>query len=273
MDNKKLFMIGEVAKMFHISMGTLRHYEKAGLLRPEYIDEKTGYRYYGVNQLEVLNTIRYLRVLDFSLPDIADFINNRDIDVMEEKLVIQKRIIEEKQRELERISSKLEHRLKQLQDAKGSELDVIKVETTPAIRIVRIEDSLELKTYLDLEYSIRKIQENQKEALAFLGKVGVGISGEMLTSGEYDKYNVVFLVLDDEDYYQGEVETLPEQKSVVIRFCGGHEKSPVYYERLMKYIRDNNMSVSGFSREITLIDYGMTNDIDKFVTEIRIPVE
>lgn len=27
MEDKKLFLIGEVAKMFHISMGTLRHYE------------------------------------------------------------------------------------------------------------------------------------------------------------------------------------------------------------------------------------------------------
>lgn len=30
MEDKKLFLIGEVAKMFHISMGTLRHYEQAG---------------------------------------------------------------------------------------------------------------------------------------------------------------------------------------------------------------------------------------------------
>lgn len=28
MDNAKLFLIGEVAEMYHISMGTLRHYEK-----------------------------------------------------------------------------------------------------------------------------------------------------------------------------------------------------------------------------------------------------
>ncbi len=59
MQDKKLLQIGEVAKIFHVSMGTLRHYEQEGLLEPEYVDEKTGYRYYGVRQLEVLNTIRY----------------------------------------------------------------------------------------------------------------------------------------------------------------------------------------------------------------------
>ena len=45
MENKKLFQIGDVAKMFHISVGSLRHYEQAGLLKPEYTDLETGYRY------------------------------------------------------------------------------------------------------------------------------------------------------------------------------------------------------------------------------------
>ena len=38
MEDKKLFQIGEVAKMFQLSVGSLRHYEKAGLLKPEYTD-------------------------------------------------------------------------------------------------------------------------------------------------------------------------------------------------------------------------------------------
>ena len=96
MQDKKLLQIGEVAKIFHVSMGTLRHYEQEGLLEPEYVDEKTGYRYYGVRHLEVLNTIRYLRVLDLPLSEIAEFLHDRDTQVMEEKLVRQKEIIEKK---------------------------------------------------------------------------------------------------------------------------------------------------------------------------------
>ena len=108
MQDKKLLQIGEVAKIFHVSMGTLRHYEQAGLLDPEYVDEKTGYRYYGVRQLEVLNTIRYLRVLDLPLSEIAEFLHNRDTQVMEEKLVRQKEIIEKKRQELDIIAGKID---------------------------------------------------------------------------------------------------------------------------------------------------------------------
>ena len=42
--------------------------------------------------------------------------------------------------------------------------------------------------------------------------------------------------------------------------------------RLMGYSRANGLQPDGFSREITLIDYGLTNDTEKFVTEITIPV-
>lgn len=91
MENKKLFQIGDVAKMFHISVGSLRHYEQAGLLKPEYTDPETGYRYYSARQFEVLNMIRYLRVLDMPLGQIGEFLGNRDIDVIEDKLLNQKK--------------------------------------------------------------------------------------------------------------------------------------------------------------------------------------
>lgn len=64
MEKHELFQIGDVAKMFHLSVGSLRHYERIGLVMPEYVDQETGYRYYSTRQFECLNTIRYLRVLD-----------------------------------------------------------------------------------------------------------------------------------------------------------------------------------------------------------------
>lgn len=206
MEDKKLFLIGEVAKMFHISMGTLRHYEQAGLLTPEYTDPDTGYRYYGTRQFELLNTIRYLRVLDFPLAQIKAFLDNRDTEVIEEKLVHQKEVIARKQKELELISRKIDHRL------------------------------------------------------------------EQLLKRSFQDYDRIFLLLDQEDRYDGETKTFPRQTCVTIRFCGSHREAPAYYQKLLAYIEEKNLSITGFSRETTLIDYGLTNNTDKFVTEIQIPV-
>ena len=76
MSDAELFQIGEVAKMYHLSVGTLRHYEQAGLLKPEYTDPNSGYRYYSVRQFERLTNIRYLRALGLPLDEIAAYLQN-----------------------------------------------------------------------------------------------------------------------------------------------------------------------------------------------------
>lgn len=36
---KDLYQIGEVARLFHLSISLLRHYDKTGLVTPEYTDQ------------------------------------------------------------------------------------------------------------------------------------------------------------------------------------------------------------------------------------------
>lgn len=133
MADKQLFKIGEVARMYHLSLGILRHYEKEGLLAPEYTDPETGYRYYSTRQFEVLNTIRYLRMLDLPLADIKEYMQNRKIPVIEEKLRHQKALIQQKKRELELIERKIDHRLQHIEDAKDSVLDQISLVSLPPL--------------------------------------------------------------------------------------------------------------------------------------------
>ena len=110
MDKSSLFSIGDISKIFHLSPGSLRHYETLGILIPEYVDPESNYRYYSAKQFEILNTVRYLRALDMPLPQIADFFKNRDIDVIEDKLLIQKQQVIQKKKELENIEKKINKR-------------------------------------------------------------------------------------------------------------------------------------------------------------------
>lgn len=41
-----MLSIGQMSKTCGVSVKTLRHYDKIGLLRPEQTDMFTGYRYY-----------------------------------------------------------------------------------------------------------------------------------------------------------------------------------------------------------------------------------
>ena len=272
MEDTELFQIGDVAKLFHLSVGTLRHYEQYGILKPEYTDKKTGYRYYSIRQFEVLTNIRYLRALDMPLEEIADFINNRDIDVIEEKLKNQKKIIAEKKKELGKIEQKIDHRIEQIEDAVKSELNKIKLISVEEQRIVFIRDNIKWSSYLSLEHSIRQLEKKQKTPVTYQGKVGVGISKENLISGVFGHYEIVFVILDKEDDYEGKVEIQPKGLFVTVRFNGSHNEAEKYYQMLIEYIKANNFEITGFSRELALIDNVITNDESKFVTEISIPV-
>lgn len=269
----KLFQIGDMAKLFHLSVSSIRHYEALGLIMPEYIDPDTGYRYYSTRQFEAFNAVLYLRALDMPLSEIADFLQNRDVEKIEEKLREQKEAVIEKQRELRRIERKIDNRLRQLHDAQSSDLGMIRRERSPKCKLFWMQKPLKINNYHDMEEPTIKLAELQAEAVIFLGKVGVGISPENLYDGRFDQYDGIFLVLDEEDKFNGETVTLTESECVSVRFRGSHPQAPEQYERLMSYIRTSGLEVTGFSREITMIDYGITNDTEKFVTEIRIPVK
>lgn len=269
----KLFSIGEVSKLFHISVSSLRHYENIGLLKPEYIDQNTSYRYYSVRQFEVLNSIRYLRGLDMPLQEICNFLSNKDVETIEQMLQCQKDIVIQKQKELKRIEQKINNRLQVLETAKKSALNQIIEEDKEECEIVWLDNKITITNYLDMETSIRKLDENQNEATVFLGKVGCGIEISNLLNEKYDSYDGIFLILDKEDSYNGNKITLPKSKCVIIRFCGSHNESKKYYQLLMDYIKKNNYKISNFAREVTMIDYGITNDISKFITEICIPIK
>lgn len=268
----KLFKIGDVAKMFRVSAGTLRHYEQMGLLIPESVDPETGYRLYSARQFEVLNTICYLRALDMPLPKIAQFLANRDTSVIEERLLEHKREIARRRRELALIERKLDNRLQGLFDAQTGALGVIREKTFPPCRVVSITERLEINGFLDMEAPIRRLDEALTEPAVFLGKVGVGISVQNLCEGNFSGYDCVFLLLDEEDGENPAAVECPAQRCVFTRFKGSHESAPAQYERLMEYMNACGLEPAGGSREITLIDYGFTSDTEKFVTEIRIPV-
>lgn len=246
MDRKGLFSIGEVSKLFHISVSSLRHYEKVGLLRPEYTSPDTGYRYYGPEQFEVLNTIRYLRALDMPLAEIEDFLKNKDIGNIEEKLMQQKKIVLEKQQELKRVEQKINHRLNVLSEAQNTPLDRVTLVQLPASRAVWVEAPLKIEDSQDMEVPIRKLDQSKAEAVVFLGKVGLGISTEHLQNSEYKKYDGIFLILDDEDIYEGETISVAEALCVRLCFRGSHAEAPGQYKKILDYIKNIRCRLSDF---------------------------
>ena len=71
-DRHNMYTSGEFAAKAHITKKTLRYYNEHGFLKPSYIDEENGYKYYTNKDFERLQRILLLKYLGFSLEDIKN---------------------------------------------------------------------------------------------------------------------------------------------------------------------------------------------------------
>ncbi|MCB2354547.1 MerR family transcriptional regulator [Clostridium estertheticum] len=267
---KELFTIGEMAKLFNINIRSLRYYDEIGLLKPEYTNKITEYRYYSTKQFERLNTIKYLRALDMSIAKILNFFKYRDIDKLVNMLQQQQDEIVAKRRKLELIERKLHDRLIQIKDAVDTTYERIEEKYLPERKIAFLRK--EISAQDDLEYPIKELElGNHLETVMFLGKIGVSVSKENLEQKIFGGFSSIFVLLDNEDGDKGKDRIIPASDYLTIRFQGTHKEANRYYLNLLEYMQSKEYSLIGDSIEITLIDYGMTNDTSKFVTELQIP--
>lgn len=88
-----MFRIGLFARLCQVSTSALRYYDEIGLLKPEYIDQFTGYRYYTGEQVARLNRIMALKDLGFALDDIWQMVNT-DLPAAQMKQMLLQRQLE-----------------------------------------------------------------------------------------------------------------------------------------------------------------------------------
>ena len=99
--------IKEFAELTGVSVRTLHYYDEINLLKPSYVDEQNGYRFYDENSLERMQEILFYRELDFSLKSISEILASPNYD-KQQALAEQKRLLTLKKDRLERLIAALE---------------------------------------------------------------------------------------------------------------------------------------------------------------------
>ena len=93
-----MLKIGEFSRLSRISIRMLRHYDEAGILKPQSVDPVTGYRFYGEQQLLHACKIQILRQMGFGVNAIGAFLSHyHDIDAQESFLQAQRECLLQKQ--------------------------------------------------------------------------------------------------------------------------------------------------------------------------------
>lgn len=87
---------GEFARMAHVTLRTIRYYDKQNILKPSFVSE-SGARFYSDEDFARLQQILLFKFLGFSLEDIRELtINDSDYHFLLDSLNIQLKLVRDR---------------------------------------------------------------------------------------------------------------------------------------------------------------------------------
>ena len=267
-----LIKIGEMARLFGLNIRTLRYYDEIGILKAAYTDEKTGYRYYSIEQFEQLNVIRYFRAQGMSLDTIGEIMEHRDPKKIQNQLKKQHSLVEQQIQELQLRKIRLQNRIDQIERMMDPErlhsLQICELPERPAASI-----NMRLRGDTELEMHLRSLEH--KNALApsfFLGKVGLSMSLRDLQNWKLEHYQRLFCLIEPGETEKEPTYILPAGLWAKWRFRGHHVDAPATYRYILELLREKGLKPVGDAAEFALLDAGLTDNQEEYTTEIQIPV-
>lgn len=143
-----MYFVKEVAQLSGVSVRTLHHYDRIGLLCPQ--KAENGYRYYTAENLEQLQQILFYKYLGFPLKKIKELLENEtdNLAQLEEQLYLLTT-------EQERLSTLIDTLAKTIQTKKGT------IQMTAEEKFVgfRYEDSLAYQEEAKQKYGKEVIEQ------------------------------------------------------------------------------------------------------------------
>lgn len=264
----KYYKIGEISRLYKISSDILRHYDKIGLVSPDFIGEN-GYRYYSKKQIWKLNNIRNLRNIGVGLEDIKEFLDERNISSANDIIEFQLEKIEDKIKKLEKLKEELTSKLENIEFFKTfKDFNKPILKFIPKRKFLRSKGNFKQDWEIDFELKIlNEKTEYDSDFILTNNEIGATLSKENFLKGEYSTFSETFIIND----VKGEM--MEEGYFLTIVFRGSYKESYKYYEILKKYILENNLEVIGDIYEIYHIEIHITEDENEYITEIQIPIK
>ncbi|GLI19987.1 transcriptional regulator [Tepidanaerobacter syntrophicus] len=248
-----MLTIGKMARLNNISEQALRLYDKIGLLKPDYVDEQTGYRYYNIKQCARLDMIAYMKELGMSLKQIKEHLDREDVNVILEVLRRQKILIDKDIEELFRkqkaIIRYIENYNRYLNFQKESFKGPI-VEHIPSRKIYCYKCSKNVyECKMDsYEYILRELKNHiilHDLPSIYFCNVGSIIRKNTLEKEELAS-NEIFVFVDDEFTSDTGIEKIPEGDFACIYFNDfNFEKEKECAGKLIRYIKENSFEIIG----------------------------
>jgi DNA-binding transcriptional MerR regulator/effector-binding domain-containing protein len=261
--------IGDFSRATHMSIKTLRHYHRVGLLEPADVDPDTGYRRYATGQIPTAQVIRRFRALDMPLDEIRAVLAAPDLAARNDLIAAH--------------LSRLEAGLARTQTAVASLRDLLQ-HPEPGVpvehRSVAATPAAAISQVIDVTDALPWYQGAAGELYATLAAQHVpatGPSGGIFASELFSDERgqaTIFIPCDGPVRAMGRVAPLvvPAAELATTVHDGPHAGIDRAYGALGTYVTQHTLAVDGPIREYYLVAPHDTADESRWRTEIGWPI-
>lgn len=273
---KDYLNITELAKLRNITTETLRHYDRIGLFKPEYVDPMNNRRYYTSDQFEILGTIRELRQLGMSLDDIKNYFDDRNLDKSAEILAHQYELLKKEIEEKKLLEKLLRRKLAFVKEIRKLDPDF-----TPCIKHFDERKMISFnKMYTDgrqLVHSMTELERYlvQKAPVLASDRMGFYTSVNIFEKSYSNEYPVAPMILcsnAEAAKIETQINSIPGGDYACIYYHGAARVPEEQYDLMKSFISENHLEICGNIYVQYIIDVTLTSRIDEKLIELQIPV-
>jgi len=264
-----LLTIGEFSRASYLTIKTLRHYHDVGLLEPAQVDDWTGYRYYGADQIQAAQAIRRLRELEMPVEQVKGVLHAADPG---ERNALIAAHLERMEQQLERTTIAVASLRSLLQEPEGEiAVEFRAVPPAPALSISAVVSLDELVPWWTQAF------DELAGTLTANGQRAAGNSGALYAPDVFEQANgevVVFVPVAEPVAAAGRVRplTVPGAELAVAIHNGTHDDLDRSYGALGGYLAEHDLKVEEPVREYYLVGPSQTDDADQWQTEVAWPI-
>lgn len=267
-----MYRIGMFSKLGRVTVKTLHHYDDVGLLKPIFVDEENGYRYYGADQLFRLNEIMLLRQMGFSIPEIPAIIDGHDIASL----------LDRRKKELENEAKNVSLRLFRLNNYIKERKEGHKMKYQAVIKeipkCIVFSATYTIPDYAALNEVMPKLAKIVAKVNPDIRCVQPDYCFNVYLDGEYRESDINVEVCqavtkkgkDGKDFIFKEV---PAVKVVSVLHRGPYDNLGAAYAYAMQWVEQNGYKIVDNVRESYIDGIWNKENADDWLTEIQVPIE
>ncbi len=254
-----------------VTVKALRHYDKIGLLSPEYVNAENGYRFYAEEQISRMILINRLKAYGFSLTDIKKILDCGS----EETITRLKRQSERLRNEIsdkQNILLELTQHIISLERTKNimayQNNYEIKIEQTKDIRVISTRQVMSLDDFGKYYGHLYKRCADKEENIVL-----DGTSMAIYHDTEFDPASSdIELALGVTGSSNCDKVINGARCAVTIHY-GSYSKLPEAYGAIAKWVSDNGYKITAAPYEIYLKTQFDKIPVDEWETKIFFPIE